>query len=124
MATSTQPKPTAAFAASVIAGLVTILTGFLLTASPLQLVTDPTYASMIQIWGTIAGFLTIVGGWLLYNNAAQRKLGSILVLVFSLVSLNIVSLILGLIGGFLGFTFKSSTSTGSSSNTGRNYTPP
>ena len=78
---------------------------------------------MVQIWGTLAGFLTIVGAWLLYNNAAQRKLGSILVLVFSLISLNILGLILGLIGGFLGFTFKSS-STPSSSNSGRNYTPP
>ena len=123
MATSNQPKPTAAFAASVIAGLVTILTGFLLTSSPLQLITDPTYASMIQIWGTLAGFLTIVGAWLLYNNAAQRKLGSILVLVFSLISMNILGLILGLIGGFLGFTFKPSSTTGSS-NSGRNYNPP
>ena len=123
MATSTQPKPTAAFAASIIAGLVTILGAFLLTSSPLQLITDPTLTSMVQIWGTLAGFLTIVGAWLLYNNAAQRKLGSILVLVFSLISLNVLGLILGLIGGFLGFTFKSSA-TPSSSSSGRNYTPP
>ena len=123
MATSTQPKPTAAFAASIIAGLVTILGAFLLTASPLQLITDPTLTSMVQIWGTLAGFLTIVGAWLLYNNAAQRKLGSILVLVFSLISMNILGLILGLIGGFLGYTFKGS-STPSNSNSGRNYNPP
>ena len=123
MATSTQPKPTAAFAASVIGGLVTILGAFLLTASPLQLITDPTLTSMIQIWGTLAGFLTIVGAWLLYNNAAQRKLGSILVLVFSLISMNILGLILGLIGGFLGYTFKGSSTT-SSSSSGRNYNPP
>jgi hypothetical protein len=123
LATSTQPKPTAAFAASVIAGLVTILGAFLLTASPIQLISDPTLTSMVQIWGALAGFITIIGGWLLYNNAAQRKLGSILVLVFSLISLNVLGLILGLIGGFLGFTFKSSSSQ-SSSNTGRNYSPP
>ena len=123
MATSNQPKPTAAFAASIIAGLVTILGAFLLTASPLQLITDPTLTSMVQIWGTLAGFLTIVGAWLLYNNAAQRKLGSILVLVFSLISMNILGLILGLIGGFLGYTFKGS-STPASSNSGRNYNPP
>jgi uncharacterized membrane protein len=107
----------------VIAGLVTILTGFLVTSSPLQLITDSSLASMVQIWGAIAGFLTIIGGWLLYNNAAQRKLGSILVLVFSLISLNVLGLILGLIGGFLGYTFKSSSTPGSS-NSGRNYTPP
>ena len=119
MATSTQPKPTAAFAASVIAGLVTILTGFLVTSSPLQLITDSSLASVIQIWGALAGILTIVGAWLLYNNAAQRKLGSILVLVFSLISMNILGLILGLIGGFLGYTFKSSSTQGNS-NSGRN----
>ncbi len=78
---------------------------------------------MVQIWGTLAGFVTIVGAWLLYNNSAQRKLGSILVLVFSLISMNILGLILGLIGGFLGYTFKASTSS-SSSNTGRAYNPP
>ncbi len=122
MATSTQPKPTAAFAASIIAGLVTILGAFLLTSSPLQLITDSTLTSMVQIWGTLAGIITIVGAWLLYNNAAQRKLGSILVLVFSLISMNILGLILGLIGGFLGYTFKPSTS--SSTSSGRAYNPP
>ncbi len=122
MTTSTQPKPTAAFAASVIAGLVTILGAFLLTSSPLQLITDPTLTSIVQIWGTLAGILTVVGAWLLYNNAAQRKLGSILVLVFSLISMNILGLILGLIGGFLGYTFKPSTA--SSTSTGRAYNPP
>ena len=123
MAVNVQPKPTAAFAASIIAGLVTILGAFLLTSSPLQLITDPTLTMMVQIWGTLAGVLTMVGAWLLYNNAAQRKLGSILVLVFSLVSMNILGLILGLIGGFLGYTFKTA-STNTSSNTGRTYNPP
>src|SRR5438445_3198891 len=53
---------------------------------------------MLLIWGSIAGILTLVGGWLLYNNAAQRKLGSTLVLVFSILSMNFIGLILGLIG--------------------------
>ena len=122
MAVNVQPKPTAAFAASIIAGLVTILFALLYPSSPVQLLTDPALASMVQIWGTLAGILTIVGAWLLYNNAAQRKLGSILTLVFSLISMNILSLILGLVGGFLGYTFK--TSTTSTSNTGRAYNPP
>ncbi len=121
MAANAEPKPTAAFALSIIAGLVTILGAFLLTSSPLFLITDPSLAVMVQIWGTIAGLLVMVGSWLLYNNAAQRKLGSILVLVFSLISLNILGLILGLIGGFLGFTFKSSSTT---SPSGRSYNPP
>ena len=122
MAVKVEAKPTAAFALSVIAGLVTILGAFLLTSSPLLLLTDPALVTMIQVWGTIAGVLVIVGSWLLYNNAAQRKLGSILVLVFSLISMNILGLILGLIGGFLGYTYKTTTSTTTSS--GRSYNPP
>ncbi len=123
MAVNVQPKPTAAFAAAVIAGLTTILFAFLYPSSPLELITDPTLTTMVQIWATVAGILTIVGAWLLYNNAAQRRLGSILTLVFSLISMNILGLILGLIGGFLGYTFKTST-TNTSSNTGRTYNPP
>ena len=114
MAVNIQPKPTAAFALSVIAGLVKILGAFLLANSPLSLMTHPAIAGMVQIWGAIAGLLVIAGSWLLYNNAAQRKLGSTLVLVFSLVSMNVLGLILGLIGGFLGFTWKQSTTQTSS----------
>ena len=123
MAVNVQPKPTAAFAAALIAGLTTILFALLYPSSPLQLITGPTLTTMVQIWGTLAGILTIVGAWLLYNNAAQRKLGSILTLVFSLISMNILGLIIGLIGGFLGYTYKTS-STNTSSNTGRTYNPP
>ncbi len=122
LATSNEPKPTAAFAMSLIAGFITILGAFILTSSPLVFITDPALATMIQVWGTIAGLLVIAGSWLLYNNAAQRKLGSILVLVFSLISMNILGLILGLIGGFLGYTFKGAQS--SSSSSGRSYNPP
>ena len=121
LASSNEPKPTAAFALSLIAGFITILGAFVLTSSPLVFITDPTLATMIQVWGTIAGLLVIVGSWLLYNNSAQRKLGSILVLVFSLISMNILGLILGLIGGFLGYTFKP---TPSSASSGRSYNPP
>ena len=121
MALNVEAKPTAAFALSVIAGLVTILVAFLLPSSQLILLTDPAFATMIRVWGTIAGLLIIAGSWLLYNNAAQRKLGSILVLVFSLISMNILGLTLGLIGGFLGHTFKATTSP---HTPGRSYNPP
>ncbi len=123
MASNTEPKPTAAFALSVLAGLITMLGAFLLTSSPLSLLSDPALATMIQIWGTIAGLLIIAGSWLLYNSSAQRKMGSILVLIFSLISMNILTLVLGLIGGFLGYTFKG-TSTSSSQASGRSYNPP
>ncbi len=122
MAVNVEAKPTAAFALSVIAGLLTIVLAFVLpNSTPIFLLTDPSLQVMVQLWGAFAGLLIIAGSWLLYNNAAQRKLGSILALVFSLISLNFIGLILGLIGGFLGYSFKTTTKT---SSTGRSYNPP
>ena len=100
MAVNVEKKPTAAFALSILAGIFTLVGAFLASAITSLLV--PGFpSSMLLIWGSIAGILTLVGGWLLYNNAAQRKLGSTLVLVFSILSMNFIGLILGLIGGFL-----------------------
>src|SRR5207237_3574909 len=107
-----EKKPTAAFALSILAGIFTLVIS--ITAITSLLV--PGFPSdLLLIWGSIAGILVLVGSWLLYNNAAQRKLGSTLVLVFSILSMNFIGLILGLIGGFLGFTYKSPTTTTSSS---------
>jgi predicted benzoate:H+ symporter BenE len=125
MSVNVEPKPTAAFALSIVAGLITLLATFL--TSYLGSVTISAFpTSMVLIVGSLAGIATIVGSWLLYSNAAQRKLGSILVLVFSIISMNFVSIVLGLIGGFLGFSFKGTSSTGSSSNSSssRGYNPP
>ena len=122
MAVNVQPKPTAAFALSLLAGLFTLIGAFLASAIGSLLV--PGFpSSLLLIWGSVAGILTLVGSWLLFNNAAQRKLGSTLVLVFSILSMNFIGLILGLIGGFLGFTYKSTT-TNTNSSSSRGYTPP
>ncbi len=123
MAVNVEKKPTAAFALSILAGIFTLVGAFLASAITSLLV--PGFpSSMLLIWGSIAGILTLVGGWLLYNNAAQRKLGSTLVLVFSILSMNFIGLILGLIGGFLGYTYKTSASTTNTSSSSRGYTPP
>src|SRR5438445_4399833 len=83
---------------------------------------------MVQIVAPIAGFLVIAGSWLLYNNASQRKIGSILTLVFSAVSFNFIGLVLGVLGGFLGLTWKSTTTTKttttSQNSSGRSGNPP
>jgi hypothetical protein len=122
LAVNVEPKPTAAFALSLLAGLFTLIGAFLASAIGSLLV--PGFpSSLLLIWGSIAGILTLVGSWLLFNNAAQRKLGSTLVLVFSILSMNFIGLILGLIGGFLGFTYKTSNTTTTSSSS-RGYTPP
>ncbi|TMI49061.1 hypothetical protein E6H17_02030 [Candidatus Bathyarchaeota archaeon] len=123
MAVNVEKKPTAAFALSILAGIFTLVGAFLASAITSLLV--PGFpSSMLLIWGSIAGIITLVGGWLLYNNAAQRKLGSTLVLVFSILSMNFIGLILGLIGGFLGYTYKTGATTTNSSSSSRGYTPP
>ena len=123
MAVNVEKKPTAAFALSILAGIFTLVGAFLASAITSLLV--PGFpSSMLLIWGSIAGVLVLVGGWLLYNNAAQRKLGSTLVLVFSILSMNFIGLVLGLIGGFLGYTYKTGATTTNTSGSSRGYTPP
>jgi hypothetical protein len=121
LAVNVEPKPTAAFALSILSAIFTFAISFT-GISALLLASSLVSGSMLLIWGSIAGVLTLVGSWLLFNNAAQRKLGSTLVLVFSILSLNFLGLILGLIGGFLGFTYKTSNTT--TTSTSRGYTPP
>ncbi len=123
MAVNVEKKPTAAFALSILAGIFTLVGAFVASAITSLLV--PGFpSSMLLIWGSIAGVLVLVGGWLLYNNAAQRKLGSTLVLVFSILSMNFIGLVLGLIGGFLGYTYKTGATTTNTSSSSRGYTPP
>jgi hypothetical protein len=123
LAVNVEKKPTAAFALSILAGIFTLVGAFLASAITSLLV--PGFpSSMLLIWGSIAGILTPVGRGLLYNNAAQRKLGSTLVLVFSILSMNFIGLILGLIGGFLGYTYKTGATTTNTSSSSRGYTPP
>ena len=123
MAVNVEKKPTAAFALSILAGIFTLVGAFLASAITSLLV--PGFPSdMLLIWGSIAGVLVLVGSWLLYNNAAQRKLGSTLVLVFSILSMNFIGLVLGLIGGFLGFTYKPTATTTNTSSSSRGYNPP
>ena len=123
MAVNVEKKPTAAFALSILAGIFTLVGAFVASAITSLLV--PGFpSSMLLIWGSIAGVLVLVGGWLLYNNAAQRKLGSTLVLVFSILSMNFIGLVLGLIGGFLGYTYKTGATTTNTSSSSRGYNPP
>ena len=123
MAVNVEKKPTAAFAMSILSAIFTFATTF---AGISILMVAPTLltGTNLLILASIAGLLTLVGSWLLFNNAAQRKIGSALVLVFSIVSMNFLGLIFGLIGGFLGYTYKTGATTTNTSNSSRGYTPP
>jgi hypothetical protein len=122
LAVNVEKKPTAAFAMSILSAIFT----FAITYAGLSILMFPTpfSGSMLLIWGSIAGLLTLVGSWLLFNNVAQRKIGSILVLAFSVLSMNFIGFIFGLIGGFLGYSYKTTTSTTNTSSSSRGYTPP
>ncbi len=122
MAVNVEKKPTAAFALSILSAIFT----FIITYAGLSILMFPTpiSGSMLLIWGSLTAVLTLVGSWLLFNNAAQRKIGSILVLVFSIVSMNFIGFIFGLIGGFLGYTYKTGATTTNTSSSSRGYTPP
>ena len=123
MAVNVEKKPTAAFAMSILSAIFTFATTF---AGISILMVAPTLltGTNLLILASIAGLLTLVGSWLLFNNAAQRKIGSALVLVFSIVSMNFLGLIFGLIGGFLGYTYKTGANTTNTSSSSRGYTPP
>jgi len=123
LAVNVEKKPTAAFAMSILSAIFTFATTF---AGISILMVAPTLltGTNLLILASIAGLLTLVGSWLLFNNAAQRKIGSALVLVFSIVSMNFLGLIFGLIGGFLGYTYKTGPTTTNTSSSSRGYTPP
>ncbi len=106
MTPNTEAKPTPAFLISFAAGIFTLLSAFLTTQlAALQI---PFFnASTALSLAAVAGALTVIGSILLYENASQRKFGSLLVVGFSIVSMNFLVLILGLIGGFLGLSSKS-----------------
>ena len=70
----------------------------------------------LGLWAAGVPFASLLTGVVLLLCIAQ--IGPILVLVFSVISLNFVGLILGLIGGFLGYTFKGA-SVATSNTSGR-----
>ncbi len=121
-------RPTAAFVLSLISGILVLLTGILMLVAaglvssisgelvpgipyPLELI-----GSLIAIFGVVGlifGILILVGAVMIYSGEPSKvKIGSILVLVFSILSLFIVGggffigFILGLIGGILGLIWK------------------
>ncbi|MEM3142407.1 MAG: DUF4064 domain-containing protein [Zestosphaera sp.] len=123
-------KPTAAFVLSLISGILVLLTALIMFVAasllssvsgefpevpgmpyPLELV--GTWIAIIGVVGLVFGVLIIVGAVLIYSgNPGRVKTGSILVLIFSILSLFTVGggffigFILGLIGGILGLTWK------------------
>ncbi len=103
MSQNTEAKPTPAFLISFAAGICSLLTAFLTTQLASLQISFFTPATSLTL-AAVAGALTVIGSILMYEQASTRKFGSLLVVGFSIISMNFLGLILGLIGGFLGFT--------------------
>ncbi len=121
-------RPTAAFVLSLISGILILLTGILMLVAagligsiseglipgmpyPLELLGS--LIMVIGVIGLIFGIIVLVGASMIYSGEPSKvRIGSILVLIFSILSLFIVGggffigFILGLIGGILGLTWK------------------
>ncbi|MGC8975665.1 MAG: DUF4064 domain-containing protein [Thermoprotei archaeon] len=121
-------RPTAAFILTLISGILVLLSVLLLfvAASLLSSTSSefpeilPYPVGLIGTWITIIGviglvfsILILVGALMIYSGEPGKvKTGSILVLIFSILSLFttgggfFIGFILGLIGGILGLTWK------------------
>ncbi len=121
-------RPTAAFVLSLISGILVLLTGILMLVAaglisslggghmpgvpyPLELIGS--LITVIGVVGLIFGILILVGATMIYSGEPSKvRIGSILVLIFSILSLLtvgggfLIGFILGLIGGILGLTWK------------------
>jgi len=118
---SSSEKPTAAFALSLIAGILILINGAILGAvgsfiapfipgmSEKALVTG--ILGTVMVVGIILGLIVIVAAVMLYRNPAQKTMWGVIVLVLSIISIFIgggfiIGLILGIIGGALALTWK------------------
>ncbi|MEM3990098.1 MAG: hypothetical protein QW479_06865 [Desulfurococcaceae archaeon] len=117
-------KPTAAFVLSLISGIFIIIGG--LVAAVISAVISEAFGVIpglgrlggliiiLGVLGFVFGIIVIVGAIMINSGVPEKvKTGSIIVLVFSILSLFvggtggfIIGFILGLIGGILGLTWK------------------
>lgn len=107
-------KPKAAFVLSLISGIIVLVVGFIL-----MIIYHTFIFSLIS--GVIWGILIILGAVMLYSRPQQHKTWSIIVLVFSFLSLFstvgglYIGFILGLAGGIMGILWKPSQIASTSS---------
>lgn len=114
-------KPTAAFILSLIGGIFIIIVGLVTIAlgsfiGGLGFGTGGAVVAGIGAIGLICGLLTILGAvWINSGEQGKVRNGSILVLIFSILSLIfaatggfVIGFLLGLIGAILGLTWKPS----------------
>ncbi|MEM2214636.1 MAG: hypothetical protein QXQ20_08155 [Candidatus Nezhaarchaeales archaeon] len=119
-------KPTAAFVLSLVGGIIILINGIIvlvgagIAASIATMVPGmgPAISGLVIAFASfilVMGILVIVGAVMINSGAPNKvRVGSILVIVFSVISLLggggfIVGFVLALVGGILGLTWKPAT---------------
>jgi uncharacterized membrane protein YhaH (DUF805 family) len=108
-------RPTAAFILSLIGGLLIVIVGFVVVVVG-TIATIPVGGAggIPGLYGAVFGILVVFGGLMLYSRPQRNIVWSVVIIVFSLLSLYgalgglYVGLILGVIGGILGIRWKPS----------------
>ena len=112
-------KPTTSFILVLIAAIIVILFGIstLVNTSYVLPIVGGSAASWIarivvaiSIWWIICGgILLIASSWIRSGEPNKVRNGGIVAIIFSILTLNLIVIILGLIGGVLALTWKPST---------------
>ncbi|MCD6370863.1 MAG: hypothetical protein J7L63_05175 [Thermoplasmata archaeon] len=103
--------PQAAFVVSLIGGIFILLNGLLISSvGGIIVIHHPGAGMALVAVGLVLGIVVLIGTMMM-RDPQKVKVGSILVLVFSIFSLPIgggfiIGFLLGLIGGILGLTWK------------------
>lgn len=93
-------KPTTAFIVTLIGGIVLLLLGVALVASPTGLISgmDPNTGVMLGAYFTIFAILTILGAVMLYSKPSSAHTWGTIIVVLSIIGgLNIITLIGGIL---------------------------
>lgn len=113
---ATQEKPTAAFVLSLIGGIFILIGGiFMAAVGTFIAIFFPELGATLAGLGLIIGIVVLIGAIMLYANPENKVAWGVIIIIFSIISFFfnlgggfIIGMILGIIGGALGITWKPS----------------
>ncbi len=114
-------RPTAAYALSLIAGILIIINGAVVGFIPGLITSIPGVSAvpgfvwgilyLVSIVGIVFGIIVLLSAVMLYRNPMSKTTWGVLILIFSILSIVVgggflIGMILGIIGGALGLAWK------------------
>lgn len=98
-----EEKPTAAFALSLIGGILWLLAGIMIAAiGGLATWFLGGIGAIIGVYPLIMGLIVLIGAIMMYNQPSSAHTWGIVILILGIISLNIFAII----GGILGIVWK------------------